>query len=126
MAYAMPDSLRRIANQLRETTEEYGRGAAEGVRDLRERSGDTRAELARLWSQIEDIVENRVTPAARTASHEARHYAGEAQRYARLGGAYASDATDRLREATRAHPLLAIGIAVGTTWAVINLLGRRR
>jgi hypothetical protein len=112
MAYEVPESLRRIARQLRSDTEEYGRHAAA-------RGGDTRAELKRLWSQLEDLVEHRVGPAARDASREGG-------RYLRGGRDVALDAGERLRDATRAHPLLTIGIAVATTWAVVSLLSRRR
>lgn len=116
MAHHGSDSLRRIARQLREETAEHGRRAAE---DLRERGEDARTELARLWSQIEDIVEHRLGPAARDVSRDAG-------RYAREGRAMAVDMTERLRGATAAHPLLAIGIAVATTWAVSRLLRGRR
>ncbi|WP_372618461.1 hypothetical protein [Falsiroseomonas sp.] len=116
MTYAVPESLRRIARQLRTETEEYGRHAAH---DMRGRGVDTRAELKRLWSQLEDLVEHRARPAVRDASREGG-------RYLRGGRDAALDATDRLRHATREHPLLAIGIAVATTWAVVSLLRWRR
>jgi ElaB/YqjD/DUF883 family membrane-anchored ribosome-binding protein len=116
MAYAVPDSLRRIARQLRTETEEYGRHVSD---DLRERGPDTRKELKRLWSQLEDLVEHRARPAMRDVSREGG-------RYLRGGRDAALDATDRLRYATREHPLLAIGIAVAATWAVASLLSRRR
>lgn len=116
MAIEGADNLRRIARQLRDATEEHGRAAAS---DIRERGGDTKAELARLWSQLEDLVEDRVRPAARDASRGAA-------RYAREGRDVAIDARDRLRSATAAHPLLALGIAAATAWAVASLLSRRR
>lgn len=116
MADQAAEGLRRIARQLRKTTEDYGRDAAQ---EWRERSDDTRTELARLWSQIEDIVERRIRPAAREASRDMRHYVED-------GREVAMDAAGRLRDATRAHPLLAIGVAVATTWVVASLLRGRR
>lgn len=116
MAFEGSASLRRIARQLRDATEEHGRAAAT---EIRERGGDTREELARLRSAVEDLLEDRIRPAARDASRHAAHYARE-------GRAVAIDARDRLRSATSTYPLMALGIAVATTWVVASLLTRRR
>jgi hypothetical protein len=110
------DTLRRIGRQLREGTESQGR---EMSADLRDRGEDVRDELARLWRQVEELVDRRVVPTARSGWREARPYLRE-------GGELAMDAAERLRGATRGHPLLAIGIAVATTWAVTSLLRTRR
>lgn len=94
--------------------EQYGRVAAERAG---EHGDDARGELRRLWSRMEDIVERR----APTTS-EAADYAG---RYAREGREVAYDAADRLSSATRAQPLLVLGIAVAATWIIASLLRRR-
>lgn len=116
MAYQGAESLRRIARQLRRETAEHGRHAAE---DLRDRGEEAREELARLWAQIEDIVEHRLGPAARGASRDARHYAHE-------GRVMARDMTERARNAAASHPLAAIGLAVAATWLVAAALRNRR
>ena len=56
MAEGMQASLGRIARELRDMTAWHGRGSG---------SADARAELARLWSRIEDIVEHRLDSATR-------------------------------------------------------------
>ena len=55
--------------------------------------------------------------------------ARSAEGYAREGRDLALDTAERLRDAARARPLLAIGIAVAATLAITSLiggLGRRR
>jgi ElaB/YqjD/DUF883 family membrane-anchored ribosome-binding protein len=131
MAYEVPTGLRRIARELRAAAGGHGR------HDLRAHGEDARVELARLWSQIEDIVEHRLAPAARDVSRDARGYARDARGYARDARGYAReyaeegreiamDAAHRLREATRAHPLLAIGIAAAAAWTMASLMRTRR
>jgi hypothetical protein len=118
MADGFLSTLGRRAHAARDTAEDYGSRAAETVR---ERGGDARGELRRLWSQLEDVVERSVVPAA----HDATRRAGS---YATHGRDIAYDVADQLRSATRARPLVAIGIAVVATWVVASLLssGRRR
>lgn len=116
MAYEVSSGLRRIARELRDSTTGHRGGAAHG---LRARGEDARAELARLWAQMEDIVEHRLGPAARDASHDMREYLEE-------GRDVAVDAAWRVREAARAHPLMAVGIAVVATWVVASLVRGRR
>jgi ElaB/YqjD/DUF883 family membrane-anchored ribosome-binding protein len=114
MAYEVTTGLRRIAQALRDTVSEHGHAT-----DLRGRGEDARAELAKLWSQIEDLVEHRLRPAAREARRDAWDRMDD-------GRDMALDAAGRLRDATRAHPLLTIGIAVAATWMATELLRRRR
>jgi ElaB/YqjD/DUF883 family membrane-anchored ribosome-binding protein len=82
------------------------------------RADDARAELARLWSRIEDIVDRRLRPVAHDAARDARDYLDD-------GRDVALDAAWRVREAARAHPMMAIGIAVAATWLVTSLMRRR-
>lgn len=106
MAYEVSAGLRRIARELRDSTASH-------------RGDDARAELARLWAQMEDIVDRRLRPAARDASRDARDYLED-------GREVALDAAWRMREAARAHPLMAVGIAVAATWMVASLMRGRR
>ncbi|HYZ33304.1 MAG TPA: hypothetical protein VE684_13630 [Crenalkalicoccus sp.] len=94
----------------------YGRLAARRIGDTAE---ETRGELRRLWSQLEDLVERRLGPAAA----EAVDRAGE---YGREGREMAVDAAEYLRERARAQPLLAIGVAVAATLLVVSLLSSSR
>jgi hypothetical protein len=99
--------LGRRSDVARDVAEDIGRRVTDELRTGR--GADARAELARLWRQIEDLVENR-------AARSAEHYLGE-------GREYAVEAAERLREATRARPLLAIGIAVAASFAIASLIG---
>ncbi len=116
MANAIFSGLGRRADRARDQAEDYGRRAVDTVRD---RSGDAQGELRRLWSQLEDLVGNRVAPAASDAVRAAGGYAEE-------GRDMAMDLAQQVRSAARARPLLAIGIAVAATWLVLSLFGRRR
>jgi hypothetical protein len=113
MAYEVSEGLRRIARELRDSAGSH-------------RAEDARAELARLWSQIEHIVERRLRPAARDAARDMRDYSRDARHYLDDGREVALDAAWRVREAARAHPLMAVGIAVATTWVVASLMRGRR
>ena len=112
MADGFLSGLTRRAYEARDTAEEYGRDAG---RRAREGGSEARGELRRLWSQLEDLVERNLgaspSEAARTASH-----------YARDGREAAYDLADQLRSATRARPLVAIGIAVAATLVITSLL----
>ncbi len=130
MGHGFLSSLGRQADEARDTAEDYGRYARRRLRRgvnearyagrrLRERGEDTHGELRRLWSQLEDLVERRIAPAASDAAHAAGDYARE-------GRDMALDMADQLRSATRARPLVAIGIAVAATWIVASLLNSRR
>ncbi|MBX6742961.1 MAG: hypothetical protein IRY87_13050 [Acetobacteraceae bacterium] len=130
MGHGFLSSLGRQASEARDTAEDYGRygrrrlrrgmyEARHAGRRLRERGEDTRGELRRLWSQLEDLVERRITPAASDAARAAGDYARE-------GRDMALDMADHLRDAARARPLVAIGIAVAATWIVASLLNARR
>jgi hypothetical protein len=119
MAHRALSELDRLAREARAAAEDFG-GRAAG--DLRERGEDARAQLARLWGQIEDLFDRRVAPAASRTAASAEGYAREARDRA-------AELAEGLRAATRARPLLAIGIAVAATYAVATLLGgagRRR
>ncbi|SDB37778.1 hypothetical protein [Belnapia rosea] len=123
MADGFLSSLLSRADDVREGAERYGRRASGNLRDagdtLRDRGGDARGELSRLWGQLEDLVERRLSPAA----HDAARYAGS---YARDGRETALDVAQQLRDVTRSRPLLAIGIAVAATWAISSMLRSRR
>jgi hypothetical protein len=129
-ALDLREDVGRRGETLRDTAEEYGREGyrrardygEEGYRRARDAGGDARGELRRLWSQLEEVVERQVAP-------RASDYARRAGGYAREGREAAMDAADYLRDATRARPLLAIGIAVAATWLIASLVrgggGRR-
>ncbi len=109
------DAGRRLS-EARETAEDYGRDAG---RRLRGGGSDTRGELRRLWSQMEDLVERNLgsspSEAARTVGTYARDYADE-------GREMAYDLADQVRSAARARPFVAIGIAVAATLVITSLL----
>ncbi|RAI59858.1 hypothetical protein [Roseicella frigidaeris] len=123
-------SLRDRGEDLRDDAETYGRRAAGRLRDtgerLRDRGDDARGDLARLWHQLEDLVERRVRPAASDAIDHAGDYARQARGYARQGRDVAYDVADHLRDATRSRPLVAIGVAVAATWLISSMLRSRR
>ncbi len=111
--------LGRRSEAARAVAEDIGRRVAEGYRERREGAADVRGELTRLWRQVEALVENRAAPAAADLARTAGSYAGE-------GRDLAIEAAERLRAATRARPLLAIGIAVAASFAIATLLGSGR
>jgi ElaB/YqjD/DUF883 family membrane-anchored ribosome-binding protein len=123
MADGYLSSLRSGARDAREAAEDYGQRAAGRLRDtgerLRDRGDDARSELSRLWSQLEDLVERRIRPAASEA-------ASSAGGYARQGRDMAYDVADQLRDVTRSRPLVAIGVAVVATWLITSMLRSRR
>ena len=116
------DYRRRAAGGLRDVrdnAEDYGRRAAGSLRDtgdrLRDRGEDAKGELARLWSDLEDLVERRIGPAASEAGRSASRYADQ-------GRDMAMDYAAQLRDVTRARPLVAIGVAVAATWFITSML----
>lgn len=129
----------------------------DGRRRARRGGDDAVGELRHLWEQVEKIVERSVAPAARDtarsageaasdyahqAGRAARHYGPRAVRaaqdyapramraardYAPQAREAAESAAAYVRDATRARPLLAIGLAIGATWLVASMLsGDRR
>jgi hypothetical protein len=123
MADGYLSGWRSGAREARDTAEEYGHRAAGRLREtgerLRDRGDDARSELSRLWSQLEDLVERRIGPAASEAAHSASGYA-------RHGRDMAYDVADQIRDVTRNRPLVAIGIAVAATWLITSMLRSRR
>ncbi len=123
MADGYFSNWRSGARDARDTAEDYGRRAGSNLRDagerLRDRGDDARGELSRLWSQLEDLVERRIRPAA----SDAADYAGG---YARQGREVAYDVADQIRDVTRNRPLVAIGVAVAATWLISSMLRSRR
>jgi hypothetical protein len=113
------DRGRRWARDAGEARDEAWRRGGEALSDLRRHGSDTRSELRRLWSQLEDLMEREVAPRASSYARTARGVAGE-------GRERVEEAADYLRDATRARPLLAIGIAVAATWLAVSLIGRGR
>ncbi|TDH61849.1 hypothetical protein E2C06_15075 [Dankookia rubra] len=117
-------SLRSGARDARDNAEDYGRRARSSLRDtgerLRDKGEDARGELSRLWSDLEDLVEKRLGPAASEAGRSA-------SRYAYQGRDMAVDYAEQLRDVTRSRPLVAIGVAVAATWLITSVLrsGRR-
>ena len=79
MADSYFSSLRSGARDVRDDAEDYGRRAAGSLRDtgerLRDQGDDARGELSRLWSDLEDLVERRIGPAASEAGRSASRYA---------------------------------------------------
>ncbi|WP_135468143.1 hypothetical protein [Crenalkalicoccus roseus] len=120
MADGFLATLRRHVEDLHDTAEDYGHAAS---RRLRRTGRDTRRELRRLWSQLEDLVERDIAPRGRRYAHR---IGDTARDYAEEGRERAIHAADYLRESARARPLLALGIATLATIAVISLLSRRR
>jgi ElaB/YqjD/DUF883 family membrane-anchored ribosome-binding protein len=116
MADGFLSGLARRAYDARDTAEDYGRDAG---RRLRETSGDTRGELRRLWSQMEDLVERNL---GSSPSEAARAAGGQVREYARDGREMAYDVADQIRSVTRERPLVAIGIAVAATLIITSLL----
>ena len=116
-------------DSIRDTAEDYGRDARDYGRDVarraRDRGEDARGELSRLWSQLEDAIERNLGSSPREAVRTAGSYARD---YAEEGRDYAYELADQLRSATRARPLVAIGIAVAATLVLTSLLsgGKRR
>lgn len=117
MADGVQAGLGRIARELRDMTAWHGRGGG---------TADTRAELARLWSRIEDIVEHRLDSTAREVSRDAHAALQTTRAQLEHGREAALDAAGRLRDATRAHPLMALGIAAAAAWVVASLMRARR
>jgi ElaB/YqjD/DUF883 family membrane-anchored ribosome-binding protein len=117
MAEGMQAGLGRIARELRDMTAWHGRGGS---------AADTRAELARLWSRIEDIVEHRLDAATQEVSRDARAALRSTRAQIEHGRDAALDAAGQLRDATRAHPLVALGIAAAAAWALASLIRARR
>lgn len=112
--------LRKEAKRLRGSAERTGSRLASDLQDTGSSAGK---QLARLWAQIEDLFESRVSPAA---SDVARVAGGYARDYARDGRDYAFDAADQLRTLTRNRPLVAIGVAVAATFIITSLLRSSR
>lgn len=120
MAEGFLSALSRRAEEAREAAEGYGHAAA---RRLRHRREDTRGDLRRLWSQLEELVERRIAP---RASDYARHAGRAARDYAQEGREWALDAAHHLRGSRWARPLLAVSVAVAAAWLVTSLVSRRR
>ena len=136
---------RRVGDWREEAEDRAGPYAREGYRRARRGGSDAMGELRGLWGRIEELVERQVAPAAsdyarsagETASDYARTAGDTASRYARRAGRAARDyapqareaaesAADYVRDATRARPLLAIGIAIAGTWLVATMLNSDR
>jgi hypothetical protein len=115
MADGYLSRLRSHAEDARDTAEDYGRRR----NTLHDRGGDARGEVSRLWSDLEDLVERRIGPAATGAARSASGYARE-------GRDMALDVADHVRHATRSRPLMAIGIAVAATWFISSILHTKR
>lgn len=117
------DTAEQYGRDARDTAETYGRRASGSLRDagetVRDRGNDARGELSRLWSDLEDMVDRRISPAA----HDAARYASS---YARDGRDAALDMASQLRDVTRSKPLVAIGIAVAATWIISSMLRSKR
>lgn len=101
--------LRRIAHELRAAA--FGQDRSEP----HAQAEAVRAELARLWSEVETLAGRSLRPAVQ----ELREDAWAARDAAR-------DAAQRLGTTARAHPLATIGIAVLATVALTSLLRPRR
>ncbi|MDB5371692.1 MAG: hypothetical protein JWP04_334 [Belnapia sp.] len=127
MADGFLSNLRSKAEDVRDDAEHYGRRASKSLREtgreasraVHDRGDDARGELARLWGELEDLVERRISPAAQDAAR----YAGS---YAREGRDVAYDMASQLRDVARSRPLMAIGIAVAATWVISSMLRSKR
>lgn len=142
MADGFLSGLARRASEWREDAEDRSEPyRREGWRRARRGGGDAMGELRRLWSRIEELVEDRLSSStsdrarragetaadyARSAGDTASHYARRARRLARDYGPQAREAAEYaatyLRDAARARPLVAIGIAIAATWLVASML----
>jgi len=105
MTHEATTGLRRIAQELRAAT--FGHDRSEP----RAQAEAVRAELARLWSEVETLAGRSLRPAAQELREDAWA---------------ARDAAQRLGTAARAHPLAAIGIALLAAVALTSLLRPRR
>lgn len=120
MAEGFLSGLTRRVYDARDTAEDYGRDAG---RRAREGGDDARGELRRLWSQMEDVVERNLGTSPREAARTAGSYARD---YARDGREIAYDMAGQIRTATRAQPLVAIGVAIAATLVITSLLSSKR
>ncbi len=123
MAQGYLSRLMAQGEDARDTADDYRRRASRSLDDagdrLQHRGEDARGELKRLWNQLEDLLENRIRPAAQDTVHRGRGYAHE-------GRDMAVDMAAQLREAARSRPLVAIGVAVAATWLITTMLRSRR
>ena len=76
-------------------------------------SGDAKEQIAQLRSQVQSLMNDRVTPALASA-------AGTAEDYARQARDMYDDQTEMLSERVRSSPIVAVLIATGIGY----LLGR--
>jgi ElaB/YqjD/DUF883 family membrane-anchored ribosome-binding protein len=117
------DSAEKYGRDARNSAEKYSRRASGSLRDagetIRDRGDDARSELSRLWNDLEELVERRISPAAQDAARYASSYA-------RDGRDVALDMASQLRDVTRSRPLVAIGIAVAATWVISSMLRSKR
>jgi ElaB/YqjD/DUF883 family membrane-anchored ribosome-binding protein len=77
---------------------------------------DAQEELARLRSQVERLMQERVTPALAGAADQVSDYASRARETI-------EDQAETLSETVRERPLLAVGIAVAAGYLVGRLMG---
>ena len=116
MADGYLSNLLSRAEDARDSADKYRRTASSTLRD---RGSDARSELSRLWGELEDLVERRLSPAAQDAARQAGSYARE-------GRDVALDMASQLRDVARHRPLMAIGVAVAATWLVTTMLRSKR
>ena len=88
-------------------------GAKDAARDL---AGDAQGELARLRGEVERLMSERVTPALSGA-------VGAAEDYAQRAKDTVEEQSERLSEAVKERPLLAVGLGLAAGYLVGRLMG---
>ena len=83
-------------------------------------SDSARDEIRDLRRQVNQLMEDRVSPVLSDAKSRAGEYASRAGDYAKSARAYTEDGADMVADQVRDQPLIAIGVAA----AVGFLLGR--
>lgn len=88
-------------------------GAKDAARDL---AGDAQGELARLRGEVDRLTRERVTPALAGAAETAEGYVRQARDTV-------SEQSERVSDAVRERPLLAVGIAAAAGYLIGRLMG---
>ncbi len=83
-------------------------------------SDTARDEIRDLKRQVNQLMEDRVSPMLSDARSRANDYASRAGEYAKSARSYTEDGADMVADQVRDQPLIAIGVAA----AVGFLLGR--
>jgi len=103
------NDARRVKDQAAMGTERVGE-------DMRQTGEDAREELAKLRSQVERLMQERVTPALADA-------AGQVQDYAARAREKIEDQADAFSDTVRERPLTTVAIAAAAGYLIGRLMG---